>query len=270
MSDTSQTDDIVVEVVTPPLTPEAIYSSPELEVQIGEPAPVEDPEKVTLRAQLAEATARTQQAQQAPVEAIAAGLADLGKALKPQQATPALIQQPGETPEAYKKRINDKFYDSPVDGIIEVLQTYKGAEDATAVRRNLAYSKTILEGSAEDKAFYAKHADEVEAQLGMLPQDTRATDPFAYRKALRIVQADHIDELVAARVGQQAAAPALVPTAPATPAAYTEHPTIASAPPKQRIVISSAKNAEIENYAATYGIGKDIAIELYRDNGWLK
>jgi hypothetical protein len=260
-------DPVEIEIVEPKNDPSLVYSTPELEIAIGEPAPEVDPEKEALRKQLAEQAAALERAAAAPTEAIASGLADLGRSLRtPVAQAPAPAQ--GEDFEAARKRFNEKFFEDPMAAFAEGLQMFKGSEDAQTVKRNLAYSKTILEADSEAKAFYVKHADEVEAQIATLPADVRANDPLAYRRALRIVQADHIDELVAARTQATSApvAPAVVPK----PANYSESPSIAAAPVRTKITIPQSKAAEIQAWADSYAIGFEDAVGRWRANGWLK
>lgn len=269
-------DEVVVDLGAPTVVdavpePESLYDDGALSIVVDDGTPKPDAEKEALKAALAAKEAEAQRLAGQPVDVLAKGLDALAKSVqRPAQAAPLPGQQPGETLEDFKKRINEKAFESPFDAYMEVLERYKGAEDSAQVARNLAYSKALAAQDAAAKPFIAKYADEIEAEIALLPPQVRQNDPKAYARAVQIVKANHIDDLVAEAVAAKAA-PAAPQAAVAPRAAqYAESPSLANATPQKRqVTLSRSKYAQIEQHASNFGVEFSKAYEYFEAHGLL-
>lgn len=251
-----------------PAGPDEIGDEPfRLIVDETPPQAAPDAEKEALKARLAAAEADAQAARGAPVEAIARGL----DALAARVATPQVQAQPaaGEDFAEVKKRLNEKYYEDPVAAGLELLERYKTFEDGNAVKRNLAVSYELAAKSADDSAFLAKYKKEIDEEVARLPVDVRQNDPGAVRRAMRVVRADHLDELVADAVAKQVpAAPQAQAQGVRAPAQYAEAPGARSVSQVREVRVTPQQRAMIDAFVTVNPVTESVAYNVLSRRGW--
>jgi hypothetical protein len=105
--------------------------------------------------------------------------------------------------------------------------------------------------------------------VATLPPSVRQNDPGAYARAVRIVRAAHVDEIVAEEVAKLKGAPAVQPASPSA-ARHVESGSIASAPSKRTVTLTRNQLSYVENLADSRGVPFAAALEFAQDNGLLK
>lgn len=250
-----------------PAGPDEVGDEPfRLIVDETPPAPAVDAEKEALKARLAAAEADAVAARGAPVEAIARGLEALTSRVTPPSPS---VQQPTEDFAEVKKRLNEKYYEDPVAAQLELLERYKNHEDAGTVKRNLAVSYELAAKSADDAAFLAKYKKEIDEEVARLPVDVRQNDPGAVRKAMRVVRADHLDELVADAVAKVTPGAPVAPVqGRAAPAQYAEVPGARAVSQAREVRVTSQQKAMIDAFVAVNPVTESVAYSVLARRGW--
>lgn len=263
------------EQVEEQVTADALYSDDEIEVFVNDDEQgANDPQSqliAELKAKQAELSAQVD-----PVQAMRTAVQELGKNLAPQQ-TPVDVSVRANGVQdwnAYKEQFNQKVFEDPFQMVTDLVSKSAEMQSASVANQNLAYSKRIVMIDPATSGHYKKWADEVEREVAKMPVSVRASNPNVYEDALKVVRANHIDELIEEKLAQASPQPAAARPV-ARPAAYSEAgrasvPVAQAAPAqKSQVRVSAAKMAEISAYAAEWGIPEEAAIRLYQKRGRL-
>jgi hypothetical protein len=259
------------EVIVDQVANEAVFSDDETDIFVdsGNVPPEQQRVIDELRAKQAEL-----QAQVNPVEAMKAAIQGLGGQLNPKPA-PADVKVTANVGvndwNQYKNEFNAKVFEDPFTTITDILSKSQEMQSATVANQNLAYSRRIVQIDPATKDHYKKWSDEVETEVAKMPVSVRASNPNVYEDALRIVRANHMDEMIEERMAAER-----TKTAPSQsrPIGYSEtpsaRPAISGAPvAKNQVRISGQKMGEISAYANEWGIPEEAAIRLFKQRNWL-
>lgn len=263
-------DEVEKEVVQEPA--EALYTDDEIDVFVDNgPAPDSDQAKLIteLKAKQAEL-----QAQVDPVNAMKSAIKDLGGAIAPPtEKVDVRVAPAGGVADwnAYKENFNAKVFEDPFQMVTDLVSKATEMQSASTANQNLAYSKRIVQIDPATASHYKKWSDEIEREVAKMPVSVRASNPDVYADALKIVKANHIDELIEERLAAERSknvAPAI------RPIAYSEsgnaRPAVTGTPSqRQQVRISESKMREISAYAEEWGIPEEAAIRLYQKRNML-
>jgi len=174
----------------------------------------------------------------------------LEKAQTRSPAAPAIQQQPGESLEDFKKRINQKYLEDPYETMVEFSNRYVGSAMQTIVEQSLALQREIAVLKSPDKDFISKYREEIDSEVNRYPTEMRLKDPEVYERSIALVKARHMDEIIQQKVAEEIARRTGAPASPAAPAprGQSEAPALGSPPPgtPRVISLSPAKRARIE------------------------
>lgn len=180
----------------------------------------------------------------------------LEKAQSRAPMAPAMQQQPGESIEEFKKRINQKYLEDPYETMVEFSNRYVGSAMQTVVEQSLALQREIAVLKSPDKDFISKYRDEIDAEVSRYPTEMRLKDPEVYDRSIALVKARHMDEIIAQKVAEAIAQKGgAAPAAPA-PRGQAEAPALGSPPASgpRVISLSPAKKARIEARQRAEGV----------------
>jgi len=253
------------------LPAEALYSDDEIEVFVdstdGGASPDQQRLIDDLKAKQAELSARVD-----PVEAMKTAIQGLGSQLRPQEAPPdvRVSSNAGATDwNSYKENFNAKVFEDPFQMVTDLVSKATEMQSASVANQNLAYSKRIVQIDPNTAPYYRKWADEVEREVAKMPVSIRASNPNVYEDALKVVKANHIDELIDERIKADRAQVA-TPSRPAYSESPAARPMATSAStPRAQVRISDAKMREVSAYADSWGIPEEAAIRLFQKRGLL-
>jgi hypothetical protein len=256
------------------VTAEALYSDDEMEVFLdGAGAPSTEQSKLIdeLKARQAEL-----QAQVNPVEAMKSAIAGLSQNLTPKPEAVDVSVRAGNGVQdwnAYKENFNSKIFEDPFQMVTDLVSKSAEMQSASVANQNLAYSKRIVQIDPATSTFYKRWPDEVEREVAKMPVSVRASNPNVYEDALRIVKANHLEELLDERMSTQAqqAKPAVArqPQYSESGNARVAAPAAVPQAARSQLRVSSAKMNEINAYAAEWGIPEEAAIRLFQKRGLL-
>lgn len=172
----------------------------------------------------------------------------LEKAQSRAPVAPAMQQQPGESIEEFKKRINQKYLEDPYETMVEFSNRYVGSAMQTVVEQSLALQREIAVLKSPDKDFISKYRDEIDAEVSRYPTEMRLKDPEVYDRSIALVKARHMDEIIAQKVAEAIAQKSGTPPAAPTPRGQAEAPALGAPPAAgpRVISLSPAKKARIE------------------------
>lgn len=167
---------------------------------------------------------------------------------RPAPAAP-IQQQPGESLEAFKERINRKYLEDPYETMVEFSNRYVGGALQTMAQQSMQLQRKLAYLEADDKDFVRKHQDEIEQEVARIPVDQQMRDPEAYKRAMDTVRARHMDEIIAIKVAEAIAkATGAAPAAPAaarSPLGASETPVIPGAPASSPAGSSSSRRVSL-------------------------
>jgi hypothetical protein len=157
----------------------------------------------------------------------------LEKAVKPASA-PAQqpAQQPGESIDAFKERIRQKFLEDPVGAIAETVDKIYTPIVQQQRSATTTHSKQLMLLDAEKRSIYDKYQGEVEAFAS-----ASNGSPTAYQDAVDRVAAAHMGDIVTSRVNaavEQAVAEALAARGLSAQTPARPHVETAPAKPRER------------------------------------
>lgn len=256
-------DEVVVEV------PDSVYNDEETEVFVDETPDQGEQSKLIeeLRAKQAELQAKVD-----PVEALKTAVQGLGGQLKPAETKPDVSVRPNVGVQDWKQYENDfntKVFENPFAAITDIVSKATEMQSASVANQNLAYSRRIVQIDPATKDHYSRWANEVEAEVAKMPVSVRASNPNVYEDALRVVKANHLDELIAEKISASQGA---APQANKAPAQYAEGSKVAPAATqaaRKQVRVSQTKMNEINSYAEQWGIPVEAAVRLYQQRGQL-
>ncbi len=200
---------------------------------------------------------------------------------------PTVAQQPGETAEAFKQRINSKILEDPYETMLEFTNKVMGGAFQTVADQMLATQRKIAYLESDDKEFFTRHQKEIDEEVQRTPLDQRVRDADVYKRAIDMVKARNMGEIIAAEVAKAVAAaggtpPAATPRAPAglsdaptTPRAPVSSPAGlpgASAPSSgpRKVQMTPAKLARVQSRQAMEGLAHiplGTYVEMLMDDG---
>jgi len=253
---------------------EALYSDDEIEVFVNDEQggdPAQSALIDELKAKQAELAAQVD-----PVKAMREAITGLSHSIAPQQApVDVSVRANGVADwQAYKEQFNQKVFEDPFQMVTDLVSKSAEMQSASVANQNLAYSKRIVMIDPATSSHYKRWADEVEREVAKMPVSVRASNPNVYEDALKVVRANHLDELIEEKLAQ--AQPAQVKSA-ARPTSYSEAGTARASVPVQQaapqgrsqVRVSASKMNEISAYAAEWGIPEEAAIRLFQKRGRL-
>lgn len=248
--------------------PEAVLSTEEYEFVVSE-APVETEQDrliAELKAKQAELAGKVD-----PVQAMKEAVAGLGQVIAPQQK-PDVSVKPGINVDwsKYREEFNSKVFEDPFQMVTDLVGKAREMDAASTANQNLAYSKRIAEIDPKTAPYMNRWRDEVESEVARMSVSQRASDPNVYENAIRIVKANHLDELMDEKLKGMGAQGQGQPSRPApfTESGRSGAPVVAAGvAPRAKVNISPAKMREIENYAEDKMIPVDQAIRQYKAAG---
>ena len=251
----------------------ALYSDDEMDIFVDDTQGGASPEQQQLindlKARQAELTAKVD-----PVEAMKTAIQGLGAQLTPREAPPDVnVRAQGVNDwQAYKENFNTKVFEDPFQMVTDLVSKATEMQSASVANQNLAYSRRIVQIDPATAPYYKKWSDEVEREVAKMPVSLRASNPNVYEDALRVVKANHLDELIEERLTadrakvattQQPVARGYTETAGARPAA------VGQVAPRTQVRVSDAKMREVSAYAESWGIPEEAAIRLFQKRGML-
>lgn len=184
-------------------------------------------------------------------------------------------QQPGESQDDFRTRIEKAVFEKPFDAIMEVIQKTSGPINGQIVSNQMRQGKklTYFGLEASDQAMFKRYEAEVDEEFGKIPLESRFADPEgAYEKAYTLVKARHLNDIIEEErkkmeKKEPAAAPAamLDGNAPKGPA---------TAPKETRIVLKAGQRQRIESWMKANNVEvtpKNFAniVEVLHDRGEL-
>jgi hypothetical protein len=251
--------------------PEAVYSDDDSDFFVEESAVPQEQQQLIaeLRSKQAELQAKVD-----PVEAMKTAIQGLGGQLTPPKAPVDVSVKANigvQDWNQYKEQFNTRVFEDPFTSVMDIVNKANEVQSASTANQNLAYSKRIVQIDPATKDHYRKWADEVETEVARMPAAVRATNPNVYEDALRIVKANHVEDLIEERMAAERGK-----VAPAKPASFSESPSArpgimqnVTSVQKQQVRISQTKMNEINQYADQWGIPEEAAIRLFKQRNWL-
>ena len=207
-----------------------------------------DAQKAELEALKAKEGAASAQA--APFAALADSISKLSS--RPVQVNTPPPQQPGESFDTYRSRVESQFIEKPFETIQEVVNRSTGPAFEALASQTAKLAKRTAMSDSGDREFWGKHAEEIDS-LGASLTPQERLDPEAYTRIYDVVRGRHVDELLAAMQAKAATTGGEGgnPAAQATPAAS---PTSSSplagggASSDGKIHITRADAAAVQDY----------------------
>ena len=108
-------------------------------------------------------------------------------------------QQPGESQDDFRARIEKAVFEKPFDAIMEVIQKTSGPINGQIVSNQMRQGKklTYFGLEASDQAMFKRYEAEVDEEFGKIPLESRFADPEgAYEKAYTLVKARHLNDII--------------------------------------------------------------------------
>ena len=254
---------------------EALYSDDEIEVFVNDEQSGDSAQSALiaeLKAKQAELAAQVD-----PVKAMREAITGLGQSIAPQQAPVDVSVRASGVQDwnAYKEQFNQKVFEDPFQMVTDLVSKSAEMQSASVANQNLAYSKRIVMIDPATSGHYKKWADEVEREVAKMPVSVRASNPNVYEDALKIVRANHLDELIEEKLAN--AQPQARPAQPSRPASYNEAGNARASVPVQQaapqarsqVRVSAGKMSQISAYAEEWGIPEEAAIRLFQKRGML-
>ena len=265
-----QNEELVVEQAEA----EAMYSDDEIDVFVDNQV-VGNPEQAQLIEELKAKQAELQ-GQVDPVSAMRTAVQELGRNMAPPKVPVDVKVRANGVQDwnAYKENFNTKVFEDPFQTVTDLLSKSAEMQSASIANQNLAYSKRIAQIDPNTSPYYKRWADEIEQEVARMPVAVRASNPNVYEDAIRVVKANHIDELIEERIAQSQTAAKPTPRT----MSYSEAgpgrsnvPVTKGAQPTNRtqIRVSEAKMREISAYAEEWGIPDEAAIRLFQKRNML-
>lgn len=213
-------------------------------------------------------------------QAVQAGIAGLAQSLRapgamPTAQAPVPAQLPGETDEAFQKRIDEGLLER---GATKTVEEIVGRKLMPEVQRlfqgNLVNSRRFTSLDPARGPLYAKYRAEVEQLVAGLPPASKLYDPEVYEKATDEIARRHAEDIINERVqaAVQAELAKVKPPEPARPApgAPAVHAEIGARPApsttKKELRLTPAEAA----YAASHMIPAAVYAEYLQRKGQKK
>lgn len=192
-----------------------------------------------LKAQNAELAARASQNELLKTSFDRFG-SQLEQVARPTQA-PQVAQQPGETVEQFKQRINERILENPYETLMEFTNRAVGGAFQTVAEQMLAQQRKLAYLETDDKDFFTRHQKEIDEEVQRTPVEQRVRDPEIYRRAVDLVKARNMNEIIAAEVAKAVAAAGMQKAAPASaPVGLSDTPAATLAPSSTPAALSAA------------------------------
>jgi hypothetical protein len=205
-----------------------------------------------LIAQVRSQRAEIQAAKERSIEQIA--LKEAINELKESRARPAVMpqqQQPTETEEQFRERVNKSFYDDPY-GTLTEFQVRKLAPEVTRIMSsNMRLSRKLVALDPQRLETFQQYSAEIDDYVAQLSPQAKLYDADVYEKAHDAVVARHVNEIVERKVAE--AIKPKAPAAPAPPHTETLKTTAPLSASKTRIVLTPKEM----RYIADHGLTKE-------------
>lgn len=170
------------------------------EAQAQETKPADDPlgglSKEQISQQLKDLQSRLQSEQQ------------LRETFTKMQAPQVVVQAPSvqsvpqntETVEQKRQRINQKFLENPAEAMEELQKDALNPMLGIIIKNQEDFSKEILLKDANEKPFYDKYQQEVDAEVKAMQPAEKIQNPKVYQTALDRVKSRHQSEILSSMV----------------------------------------------------------------------
>lgn len=138
-------------------------------------------------------------------DVIAAGLAKLAGGTAPKKTADPRITPPANTDWAkYKDTFNEKIFEDPFTQIADLIGKAQEMDAGATGNMNITYARKIAEMDPSSANVMKRWGEEVDAEVAAMPAAQRAKDADIYAKAVKIVKANHLDELIEEKVAEAA------------------------------------------------------------------
>jgi hypothetical protein len=209
----------------------------------------------------------------------------LGEIVSRPMPMPAPVQQkPTESWADFRARIDKDIIDKPSDILVEFAERYisPATEALAASQLKLSKRLAVLSIDSDERELFKRYGDEIEGVVMRMSPQERVQDDECYLRAFNFVKANHLNELIEAKLAAErakigaSAQQSAAATAPRAPVGTLERgsplagPTSAKEQPTIRL--KPGQGTEIRNYMRTHGIPEDkfeITVENLREAGMI-
>lgn len=252
------------------------------DIEVMDDVPQKDDATLALEARIAELEAEKQTLVSTPLPPSSGNdISALAAEIAKMQSRPAEVAKPQMDVNALVEEVNKGFYDNPSAGVMKLLDPIvKSMQEQNAsgnAKRDLQISKLSVLADESVKGVYGQYTDEIEAYVASKP-----ASETVYREAIKAVQADHMEDIIAAQVNaklEEALAAASSQAAPAKAPQFTNATGVQRTPPEQAVKKNLPYKSDVpkvKEWMMTQGINwndtedRDWAVGYLRDNGAIK